>query len=129
MKYLLDTHLLLWTSFEPQHLTFAASSLIADDHNELCFSVVSIWEVAIKFVKHPSSFTANPVTLRSGLLRRGFREVALTSPHTLAITQLSLLHRAPFDRILLAQALVEQITLATVDQQLSACQVSVAVVG
>lgn len=129
MKFLLDTQLLLWTSFEPERLTVSAAELIADDDHELFFSVVSIWEVAIKYRKHPKTFEANPVVLRNALLERGFIELLLNGPHVLATASLALIHRDPFDRVLLAQALVEKIELATSDRVLAAYDVPTRYVG
>ena len=119
MKYLLDTNLLLWASVEPERLSESTAGLISDYRHELYFSVASIWEVAIKFAKHPNSFVADPYALRTGLLDREFRELPLLSSHAIATLRLPLLHRDPFDRILLAQALVEGIPLLTVDEQLA----------
>ena len=129
MKYLLDTHLILWTSFEPGRLTLSSAELIADDSNELLFSVVSIWEVAIKNRKHPETFAANPTVLRASLIERGFVELPLSGPHVIATASLPLIHRDPFDRVLLAQALVENIALVTVDTTLLRYDVPTRYVG
>ena len=129
MKFFLDTHLILRTSFEPERLTLAAAQLIANDDNELLFSVDSIWEVAIKHRKHPKTFTVAHAVLRASLLERGFIELQLDVPHVLATAGIPLFHREPFDRVLLAQALVENVALATVDAVLLRYDVPTRYVG
>lgn len=128
-EYLLDTNLLLWMSLEPERISSSTTDLISNYSHDLFFSVVSIWEVAIKFAKHPKTFTANPYALRTGLLEREFQELPLQSSHAIATLRLPLLHRDPFDRILLAQALVEQIVLLTVDERLAAYDAPVQLAG
>ena len=71
------------------------------------FSVASIWETAIKFALNRADFRVDPRLLRRGLLDNGYEELAITAPHALAAGSLPLLHRDPFDRIIVAQAGVE----------------------
>ena len=115
MKLLLDTHLLLWAAGEPGQLPAAAFALIDDPVNELIFSSASIWEIAIKRQLGRDDFRVDPRLLRRGLLDNGYLELPITSVHALAIDTLPSLHKDPFDRILVAQAAVEGITLLTVD--------------
>jgi len=93
----------------------AASNLIADLDNELVFSVASIWEFGIKYAKAPNEFDTSPNELREGLLQNGYLELAIAGKHVLAISSLPALHGDPFDRILIAQAMVEGIMLLTAD--------------
>ena len=129
MTYLLDTNLLLWSLFEPDRLSRKAHSLITDDANFFCFSVASIWETAIKFAKHNKTFTVEPDILRRGALALGYQEIALTSLHAIQTVTLPLLHNDRFDRILIAQAIVDQLTLATADRLLTEYDASVHYVG
>ncbi len=115
MKLLLDTHLLLWAAVEPTRLPEVARELIGDVDNELYFSAISVWEVAIKAGLGRADFSVDPAVLRRGLLDNGYAELPLASEHAVATTTLPLLHRDPFDRILVAQAQVEGITLLTSD--------------
>ena len=93
--------------------------LIGDEAAEPVFSVASIWEVAIKSARGRPDFDLDAYVFRSRLLQAGFGELVVTGEHAVAVTHLPYLHRDPFDRILLAQARVEGLTLLTVDQRLS----------
>ena len=115
MKLLLDTHLLLWAAGEPRKLPAAALALIDDPANELIFSAASLWEIAIKRRLGRNDFRVDPRQLRRGLLDNGYLELPITSEHAIAIDGLPLLHKDPFDRILIAQATIEGITLLTAD--------------
>lgn len=115
MKLLLDTHLLLWAAGSPEQLPAAARPLLEDPLNELLFSAASLWEIAIKRGLGRSDFQVDARVLRRGLLDNGYLELAITSEHAVFIDSLPLLHKDPFDRILVAQATVEGITLLTVD--------------
>lgn len=116
MKLLLDTHLLLWAAGSPDRLPELARSLFEDPGNELLFSAASLWEIAIKRGLGRSDFQVDARVLRRGLLDNGYDELAVTSEHAVAIDSLPPIHRDPFDRILVAQALVEGITLVTADE-------------
>jgi PIN domain nuclease of toxin-antitoxin system len=115
MKLLLDTHLLLWAAVTPARLSLTARRLINDGGNELIFSAASLWEIAIKRGLGRSDLRAEPRVLRRGLLDNGYTELPIDSNHTVALDGLASLHKDPFDRILIAQAMVEGITLLTKD--------------
>ena len=119
MKYLPDTHMLLWAAGEPGRLPAVAREIIADPINELFFSAISIWEIAIKRALGRSNFQADPNRMRRLLLANGYRELPLTGEHALAILGLPPIHQDPFDRILIAQATFESITLLTVDPEIA----------
>jgi len=102
MKLLLDTHLLLWAAGEPRRLSKAARALIDDPDNELLFSAASLWEVAIKRGLSRKDFKVDARLLRRGLLDNGYRELPILSDHVVATESLPLIHRYPFDRILVA---------------------------
>ena len=118
MKLLLDTHLLLWAAGEPHRLPDEARHMIDDNDNALMFSVASIWEIAIKHALGRDDFQAEPRLLRRGLLDNGYEELAIASEHAIAIDRLPSIHKDPFDRLLVAQALVEGVTLLTADERL-----------
>ena len=115
MKLLLDTHMLLWAAGEPDRLPLSAVAEIENASNDLLFSPASLWEVAIKRGLGRDDFTVDPRLLRRGLLDNGYQELPITSEHAVAIDGLPPIHKDPFDRILVAQAMVEGITLLTVD--------------
>ena len=119
MKLLLDTHLLLWSAAHTAKLSTAARVLLADKSNELLFSVVSLWEIAIKRGLERDDFKVDAGILRRGLLDHGYSELAMTGAHVLAVGALPPIHRDPFDRMLIAQALTEEITLATADAKMA----------
>lgn len=116
MKLLLDSHLLLWAAGAPDRLPAAARALFEDPEHELCFSAASLWEIAIKRGLGRSDFQVDPRVLRRALLDNGYIELPITSEHAVAIDALPPIHKDPFDRILVAQALVEGITLVTTDE-------------
>lgn len=115
MKLLLDTHLLLWAASQPNRLSATARKLINNPANEPLFSAVSIWEVAIKRRLGRDGFQADPRLLRRGMLDNGYNELPILSDHVVAIDSLPPIHKDPFDRLLIAQATVEGITLLTAD--------------
>jgi PIN domain nuclease of toxin-antitoxin system len=119
VRLLLDTHLLLWTVGPDERLSSQARRLIGDPENELLFSVASVWEVAIKYGRARDDFQVDPRLLRRALLDNGYRELAVTGEHAVAVANLPPLHRDPFDRILVAQSVVEGITLLTSDPRVA----------
>lgn len=115
MKLLLDSHLLLWAAGAPERLSDAARTLFEHSDNELMFSAASLWEIAIKRGLGRDDFKVDARVLRRGLLDNGYGELPVTSEHAVAIDALPPIHKDPFDRILVAQAQVEGITLVTAD--------------
>src|ERR1700758_2649041 len=119
MKLLLDTHLLLWAAGAPDRLSAEARSLIDNSENEVLFSAASLWEVAIKRGLGRDDFKVDARLLRRGLLDNGYSELPIISDHVRATESLPLIHKDPFDRMLVAQATVEGITLLTIDSLVS----------
>jgi len=119
MKFLLDTHLLLWAAGEPRRLSKQARTLIANPGNDLLFSAASLWEVVIKSGLDRDDFKVDARLLRRGLLDNGYSELPVIGDHVVAIDSLPPLHKDPFDRILVAQATVEGVTLLTIDSLVS----------
>lgn len=116
MKLLLDTHLLLWAAGMPDRLPAAALAAIEDGENELLFSPASLWEVAIKRGLGREDFQVDPRLLRRGLLDNGYEELPITGEHAVSVDGLPPIHKDPFDRLLVAQSIVEGITLLTTDE-------------
>ena len=119
MKLLPDTHIILWLYGNPAKLSKAAVELIDDPENELFFSAVTIWEIAIKSALQKPGFRVDPRAVRRGLLANGYTELPVTSQHAIAVYSLPPLHKDPFERILIAQATVEGITLLTSDRRVA----------
>jgi PIN domain nuclease of toxin-antitoxin system len=117
---LLDTHLLIWLALGHKNLTPAFLELHDDPENELYFSVVSVWETAIKQALGRADFQVDAGLLRAGLLSEGFTEIQVEGRHALEVRNLPFLHRDPFDRMLIAQSRVEGIVLLTSDEDI--CQ-------
>jgi PIN domain nuclease of toxin-antitoxin system len=119
MKILLDTHLLIWAMADSGRLPAAARELLEVPENELLFSAVSIWEIAIKFQRNRPDFTVEPHLFRRGLLDNGYTELPVTGVHAAAVAALPERHKDPFDRLLLAQAATEGFLLLTSDALLA----------
>jgi PIN domain nuclease of toxin-antitoxin system len=119
VKLLLDTQILLWAAGQPERLSKAARELLEDPRSELIFSAASLWEVTIKTTLGREDFRVDPRVLRRGLLDNDYGELPITSQHAVNIDGLPPLYKDPFDRLLLAQALVEGITLVTGDARLA----------
>lgn len=113
MKLLLDTHMLIWAAAGT--LPEQATRLVTNADNTLYFSSASIWEIVIKKNLGRNDFIIEPEVLRRGLLDNQYNELCITSQHTLAVNDLPMVHKDPFDRILLAQAKSEGISLLTSD--------------
>lgn len=121
MRLLLDTHVVLWQLSGERRLGAIARQRIADA-GELAFSVVSFAEIGIK-----SSIgkLRVPDDLRARIDQAGLRTLGLTAEHGLAVASLPPHHRDPFDRLLVAQAQREQLTLVTADARIGAYDVDV----
>ena len=111
----LDTHILLWAANQLERLSAKAMALLEDTEHELLFSAASIWEIAIKNSLGRADFKVDARVLRRGLLDNDYAELAIVSAHAVFVESLPPIHKDPFDRILVAQATVEGITLITSD--------------
>ena len=89
--------------------------MIEDQGNELIYSAASLWEISIKSGLGRSDFQVDSRLLRRGLLDNGYAELAITGEHAAAVGGLPALHADPFDRILIAQSMVEGMLLLTSD--------------
>ena len=115
MKLLLDTHLLIWAADGIERVPPNLRAVMTDPENQLLFSVVSLWEIAIKNGLNRPDFQVNARMLRRGLIDNGYIELPILSEHVLAVDTLPALHKDPFNRLLIAQAKVEGITLLSND--------------
>jgi PIN domain nuclease of toxin-antitoxin system len=118
VKLLLDTHVILWALDQPERLSPRIVALLEDEQNDLFFSVATLWEVAIKNGTR-RSFQVDLERLRRGLLTNGYGELSILAEHAMLVATLPSIHRDPFDRILVAQAQYEGMTLVTQDRVLS----------
>jgi PIN domain nuclease of toxin-antitoxin system len=119
VKLLLDTQILLWAAGQPERLSASARKLLNNPRNELLFSAASLWEITIKKTLGREDFRVEPRLLRRGLLDNGYEELPVTSEHAVNVDGLPPLHKDPFDRLLIAQATTEGVTLVTSDAQLA----------
>lgn len=115
MTFLLDTHLLLYAAGMPERLPSVARTLLEDAESELAFSAASLWEVAIKNGLGRDDYRVDPRLLRRGLLENGYTELPVSGAHAVASDLLPPVNSDPFDRMLVAQAQIEGLTLLTLD--------------
>lgn len=115
MHLLLDTHVLLWAAGIPDRLSSQARDILHNPENSLLFSAASIWEITIKRGLGRSDFRVEPEVLKRGLVENGYSELPITSMHVMAVGHLPGIHKDPFDRILVAQAVTEGLLLLTAD--------------
>ena len=115
MNLLVDTQLLLWAAGEPKKLSRSARRLLEDASARLWFSAASLWEVAIKHALARQDFRVEPRRLRRGLIDNGWRELAISSEHAVATEDLPPIHKDPFDRLIISQALVDGIPVICAD--------------
>jgi PIN domain nuclease of toxin-antitoxin system len=118
-RFLVDTQILIWLADRTEQLPDPVVEILQDGEHELHFSLVSIWETSIKFGLGRPEFTIHPRQLRDGLLTFGFKELLMTPQHVIAVASLPHIHRDPFDRLLVAQAQTEGLTLMTTDKKLA----------
>jgi PIN domain nuclease of toxin-antitoxin system len=119
LKFLLDTHVLLWAAAEPAKLRLVTRDLLNNAAHQPVFSVASLWEIGIKAALGQADFSVDPRVLRRGLVDNGYEELEIRAIHVLTVDLLPPFHRDPFDRILIAQARVEGMTLITADPVVS----------
>ncbi len=115
MRLLLDTHVLLWALNGDRRLGTDARRLLEHRDNEVWFSAVNIWEVAIKVSLGRDDLNVDPDELAELAEECGFVELVVRSRHAAATVKLPPVHADPFDRLLIAQAHAENLTLLTVD--------------
>jgi len=120
MRLLLDTHVLLWAIAAPARLSMGARQLLADESNHLLFSAASIWEIQLKRRAGKLTLPAEPGFLQRHVLRLGVHEVlSITPDHAYRVLLLPPSHKDPFDCLLAAQCLAEDLPLVTADPAFS----------
>ncbi|MGF1616025.1 MAG: type II toxin-antitoxin system VapC family toxin [Gammaproteobacteria bacterium] len=119
MRLLLDTHILLWALDTPERLPLALRNRLESPETEVFFSAASIWEVAIKSALGRVSFRYSPDEIAEGARVTGFIELPIYSEHAAQVVRLPLHHNDPFDRLLVAQALMMPAKLVTADAALA----------
>ena len=119
MRLLLDTQVLIWSVVCPERLSGADIAMVHDSQNEVLFSTASIWEFAIKFGLRRSDFTVDPAELAEAA-RLDFSELPVTSSAAIRVVDLPHIHRDPFDRLLVAQAIDANAALLIADAALAA---------
>lgn len=120
MRILLDTNILLWSVTTPERLGEPVRATILDPANDILFSAASIWEIAIKAALRCRDFQVRPEAVAEEACDIGFIELPLHSSVASRVADLPLLHRDPFDRLLIAQAIAEPAILYTADARLPA---------
>lgn len=125
MRLLLDTHAFLFWVYEPTRLGPTALRVLADRDNHVWWSVASSWEIAIKLSLGKLELDGPPgEVIPTELLRNGFTLLPIEHEHVLAVSQLPRHHGDPFDRLLVAQARAEGLTLVTADGRIAAYDVA-----
>jgi PIN domain nuclease of toxin-antitoxin system len=119
MRLLLDTHVLLWTVAASRRLPKDARRAIEDGENDVFYSAASLWEVAIKSALRRRDFRIDLEAFAAALPEAGFEELPVRASHAIALTRLPPVHRDPFDRMLIAQAISEPLVLMTTDAVLA----------
>lgn len=119
MSLLLDTHLLIWIADDSPRLSPDVKQRLRAQEGNLAFSAASLWEIAIKSRRGRDDFRVDGAKLRRGLLARNYEELPVTGPHALESAALPVIHRDPFDRLLVAQARYEGHTLLTADKRVA----------
>lgn len=126
MKVLLDTQCWLWMQASPERFSSSALRLIKNTENELLLSAASSWEIAIKTALGKLSLPMPPADYVPDRLRSsGVTGLPIEHSHALHVASLPLHHRDPFDRMLIAQAQLERLTILTADRQLSLYDVQI----
>ena len=125
MKLLLDTHVLLWFHAADPRLSPKVSSMIQAKENESWFSIVSLWEIAIKYRLGKLKLADELEQTFKAMEGSNLDQLLLVNDHVLGVADLPLHHRDPFDRMLIAQAKHEGMHLLTADPHFAAYDVPV----
>ena len=126
MRYLIDTHVWLWMQSDPDRLCDETRAIVQDVRNNIFLSAASAWEIAIKYQLGKLPLPEPPASYVPDRMRRsGTLPLPVENAHTLRTADLPDHHRDPFDRVLVAQAQLLDLTIITADDQLSAYEVAV----
>ena len=126
MKYLLDTHILLWALADSEYLPDMARKIIQDRNNEIYYSLASNWEVEIKHLKFPERFTLTSKQLSNLCNISDYKKLHIKENHIESITLIDScvvgdkdIHKDPFDKLLFAQAIADNLIFITHDKLFS----------
>ena len=128
MRLLLDTHILLWALTDDPRLSTQARDLLLNSHNDLFFSVASIWEIAIKRTVRRDSMPVSAKQAVHLFHEAGYEELSVTADHAALVETLPAIHSDPFDRLLVAQAMAEPMRLITHDRVMASYSDSIMLV-
>jgi PIN domain nuclease of toxin-antitoxin system len=125
VRLLLDTHTFLWFLLEDQQLSVTASDLIVDLDNDIEVSPATYWEIAIKISLRKYALPEPyEVFIEREITTNNFHILPIEPKHTAVLTTLPFHHRDPFDRLLIAQAVVEQIPIISIDSAFDAYSIT-----
>ena len=119
-RFLVDTQLLLWNVYGSRKLPARVGRLFRDGRHQFFFSAASLWEIAIKAARGREDFVADTAAIRDVLEENGFKELPIAAEHAVAVSTLPPIHADPFDRMLVAQSIVEPMVFITSDERLAA---------
>jgi PIN domain nuclease of toxin-antitoxin system len=120
--YLIDTHIMLWAAFEPHKLSTKILNILRSDDVTVFVSLASLWELRIKRNLGKLSFYDD---LHMQIEDIGYQSLNITSEHILALDDIPMIHKDPFDRMLIAQAIYEKLTLITDDKNILKYDISI----
>lgn len=120
MKILMDTQILLWALSNDEKLSEKARKLIENEENEICYSIISLWEIELKHLAHPKEMPVSAKEISEYCKQSGFQEVPVREKHIFSLAELTRKegtrpHKDPFDRILICQASTENMIFLTHD--------------
>lgn len=118
MTFLLDTHFVIWIPINDHRIGRVGRRILANPANTFLFSAANLWEIAIKRARR-AGFAYDPRAIRGQLLANGYLELPVDGSHAVAVDSLPLIHKDPFDRLLIAQAMVEGVTFLTRDMTIA----------
>ena len=119
-RFLVDTQLLLWNVYGSRKLPARVARLFGDGRHQFFYSAASLLEIAINAARGLDDFAADAGEIRDALEQNGFHELPVAGQHAVALAALPPIHADPFDRMLIAQAMVEPMALITSDERLAA---------
>ncbi|CAN5514148.1 type II toxin-antitoxin system VapC family toxin [soil metagenome] len=116
MNILIDTHIFLWLFGQSNRISTNVLNLLKNQNNSVYLSAASSWEIAIKYGNGKLKLPDSPeIFIPDRIKRANFSWLEINHEHTLVVAHLPLIHKDPFDRLLIAQALVENLTLLSAD--------------
>jgi len=124
MKYLLDTHAIIWFFEDSEKLSKTAANIIKDSEASKYISIASLWEFTIKYDSGKLLFEGGLSRLWEMITQNGFIILPITQPHLASLTGLPFIHRDPFDRLLVAVAKAEGMALLTADENIHRYDIS-----